>query len=547
MNVAAPLEAASETPKRSSLSVGGRLLQRELVIGASNDPLEQEADRVADQVMAMPEQSATGSAVLSSTQRLSGQPGRQSNIAAPASVEQTLDSSYSPLEQRLRLDMEQRFGYDFSQIRVHSNAIAERSAKDVAAHAYTAGNHIAFAAGKYTPWTYSGRQLIAHELVHVLQQGKEYRTNNNSCSNWRKKFRKSMSSINPKVSLRRKEADPQTNEILELLRNHIQNYRQIMEKIRTLDKEKAKTLAKALSTNASFFEDLGGSNEGSEILISLWQAVSDDALLKGQIERALTQRGMPDTKPGQSAQAVLDRINNAIKQDSKLIDYMSPPFPLRLPVTLYEPGKEREAHVYYDPALSDSGLTPMRFQRIEQKILLPILFIKLGPSALSSTDDYLRSILYHEYVHYKQALTLRKEESTLSKDEKSARLIIEGGASGRSDPDLEVEAYSKQLVEYIYLEPDKAAHIIHMLCKHAAGALQFQWEAAKKRIVLFVEGTLISTGVSEQYLRHRKVQLKAALMKAVKLAEKKIRSQSAPDKPRQLDKLRQLEGDIQRA
>ena len=145
-------------------------LQRKLTVGASNDPLEREADRVADQVMAMSMSapSATSKAPLR-IQRYAGQ-ASESAGNAPASVDRVLASSGRPLEPTLRQDMEQRFGHDFSQVRVHSGAAAEQSAREVSANAYTAGNNIVFAQGQFVPRVRMGRRLIAHELTHVVQQ-----------------------------------------------------------------------------------------------------------------------------------------------------------------------------------------------------------------------------------------------------------------------------------------------------------------------------------------------------------------------------------------
>jgi hypothetical protein len=67
--------------------------------------------------------------------------------------------------------MESRFGHDFSQVRVHTDERAARSAEAINASAYTAGNRIVFAHGQYSPDTQRGRHLLAHELTHVLQQG----------------------------------------------------------------------------------------------------------------------------------------------------------------------------------------------------------------------------------------------------------------------------------------------------------------------------------------------------------------------------------------
>lgn len=143
-------------------------IQAKLTIGASNDPLEQEADRLADQVLAAPLNSAVSGAPPR-IQRFSGQSNGQMD-AAPASVEQVLASPGRPLEPALRKDMEQRFGHDFSRVRVHSGAAAEQSARDVNAHAYTMGHHIVFGAGRFAPETHLGRRLLAHELTHVVQQ-----------------------------------------------------------------------------------------------------------------------------------------------------------------------------------------------------------------------------------------------------------------------------------------------------------------------------------------------------------------------------------------
>jgi len=66
--------------------------------------------------------------------------------------------------------MEPRFGRDFSGVRVHSDAAAQRSARDINAKAYAVGHNIVFGAGEFAPRTHGGRRLLAHELTHVLQQ-----------------------------------------------------------------------------------------------------------------------------------------------------------------------------------------------------------------------------------------------------------------------------------------------------------------------------------------------------------------------------------------
>jgi hypothetical protein len=66
--------------------------------------------------------------------------------------------------------MDPRFGHDFSRVRVHSDARAAQSAKDINARAYTVGTEIVFGAGQYTPFAEEGKRLLAHELAHTIQQ-----------------------------------------------------------------------------------------------------------------------------------------------------------------------------------------------------------------------------------------------------------------------------------------------------------------------------------------------------------------------------------------
>ncbi len=90
--------------------------------------------------------------------------------SAPESVHRTLASPGRPLDGGTRDFMESRFGHDFSQVRIHTDSQAGESARAINAHAYTAGDDIAFAPGQYQPDSHSGRQLLAHELAHTVQQ-----------------------------------------------------------------------------------------------------------------------------------------------------------------------------------------------------------------------------------------------------------------------------------------------------------------------------------------------------------------------------------------
>jgi hypothetical protein len=97
---------------------------------------------------------------------------------APPIVHDVLSSAGQPLDAETRAFMEPRFGHDFSQVRVHNDSRAAQSAQAVNALAYTVGNHVAFGAGRYQPSTNHGKQLLAHELAHVVQQAGSSHTNN---------------------------------------------------------------------------------------------------------------------------------------------------------------------------------------------------------------------------------------------------------------------------------------------------------------------------------------------------------------------------------
>jgi hypothetical protein len=81
-----------------------------------------------------------------------------------------LDLASQPLPPTTRTDMEGRFGCDFSQVRVSTDAKADRTASGLQARAFAYGNQLVFAKNQFAPHTSSGRRLLAHELAHVTQQ-----------------------------------------------------------------------------------------------------------------------------------------------------------------------------------------------------------------------------------------------------------------------------------------------------------------------------------------------------------------------------------------
>ena len=168
-------------------------IQPKLQVGAVDDPLEREADRVAEQVMRMrdpaapttPTQSNTGSgsptlsvspvaaqrkaALPQDSNTLSSAAG--SGMEAPPLVHEILRSPGQPLDAAARAFFEPRFSHSFEQVRIHTDPAAAASAREVNALAYTRGQDIVFASGQFAPTGEPGQRLLAHELTHVVQQG----------------------------------------------------------------------------------------------------------------------------------------------------------------------------------------------------------------------------------------------------------------------------------------------------------------------------------------------------------------------------------------
>jgi hypothetical protein len=83
-----------------------------------------------------------------------------------------LDNQGQPLPEAVRAFYEPHYAFDFSKVKIHTDATAAQSAQSVQASAYTSGNHIVFNKGQYAPGTDSGKRLLGHELTHVVQQSK---------------------------------------------------------------------------------------------------------------------------------------------------------------------------------------------------------------------------------------------------------------------------------------------------------------------------------------------------------------------------------------
>lgn len=176
--VAAPAASAAPLLQRRCAQCGGDKdeqkpckscssgVMAKLEIGAADDRYEREADRVASAVMRGDASSVASGPVA--VQRASTASG--GGEAAPAIVGDALRGQAERLDAGSQRFFEQRFGHDFSRVAIHRDSLAADSAQAVRAKAYTVGEHLVFNRGRYQPDSAAGRELIAHELTHVLQQ-----------------------------------------------------------------------------------------------------------------------------------------------------------------------------------------------------------------------------------------------------------------------------------------------------------------------------------------------------------------------------------------
>lgn len=156
-------------------------IQTKLKMSEPGDKYEQEADRIADEVMRMPEPSVQRQVEPEEEEdemvqrraisdRVSSFDSQPESSEIPPIIHEVTNSPGQPLDTKTRTFMESRFGHDFSQVRIHSGATAAQSAREVNANAYTVEHNIVFGTNRFAPRTHEGRQLIAHELTHTVQQ-----------------------------------------------------------------------------------------------------------------------------------------------------------------------------------------------------------------------------------------------------------------------------------------------------------------------------------------------------------------------------------------
>jgi hypothetical protein len=196
-----PARAARRDPPPARSLPDRRWLQAKLRLGAVDDPLEREADRVAEAVVSAPAASSAPVAVQrkcgacaveeetavrrspgalpvrEEEEKLQTQRSTASSSSAPEVGPRTaarigsLRGGGAPMSPAARAYFEPHFGRDLSAVRLHTGAEAAAAAGEVGARAFTVGSDVAFGAGEYRPESGDGRKLLAHELAHTVQQG----------------------------------------------------------------------------------------------------------------------------------------------------------------------------------------------------------------------------------------------------------------------------------------------------------------------------------------------------------------------------------------
>jgi hypothetical protein len=161
-----------------------RAIQAKLTIGQPGDIYEKEADDVADRIMRsshIPPIQRKCAACAAGTPcpkceeegKLHAEEGTGLTPRASAGTESSLMSLRGrgqPLPPSARAFFESRFGADFGGVRVHTDHRAEEAARSIHARAFTAGQDIAFGEGQFAPDSADGKRLLAHELMHTIQQ-----------------------------------------------------------------------------------------------------------------------------------------------------------------------------------------------------------------------------------------------------------------------------------------------------------------------------------------------------------------------------------------
>jgi len=148
--------------------------QPKLTINQPNDIYEQEADAMAEKVTRVSNENAFQQSLskpsLTTIQQKQITGSEKIPDASTENYIGSLNNNGRSLTNKEKSFFEPRFGYDFSNVKIHTDSEAAKSTQSINALAYTTGNNIVFNEGQYNPSTASGKKLLGHELTHVIQQ-----------------------------------------------------------------------------------------------------------------------------------------------------------------------------------------------------------------------------------------------------------------------------------------------------------------------------------------------------------------------------------------
>lgn len=130
------------------------------------EPLQEQAE---EEEQAQPKEEEEETAGMAQTKSTSPAPRRTGGLHRQL---KQANGGGKPLPNAVRAQMESAMGADFSDVRIHTDRQARQMNRQLQAQAFTYGKDIFFNNGKFRPETGSGRHLLAHELTHVVQQGK---------------------------------------------------------------------------------------------------------------------------------------------------------------------------------------------------------------------------------------------------------------------------------------------------------------------------------------------------------------------------------------
>ncbi|MCD4724439.1 MAG: DUF4157 domain-containing protein [Bacteroidales bacterium] len=458
------LKAQNIIGNHGLLNCSNGVIQTKLKVGQPNDKYEQEADRVAEQVMRMSDADVvqrveSGAVQPMRIQRMCAGCEEEEMIQAKESPGQTpqvtsnleskintLKDGGQPLDSATRSFFEPRFGYDFSQVRVHSGNAAADYAKSINARAFTLGNHVVMGAGEYQPQSREGKQLLGHELMHTIQQsaGNIIRQipadDPDQEQSWFDPLAPNSHIGSIYFPTASSEFDPDDYDIVEEIYLVIESFASIQPVMLTFEgyadtrggEETNQTLSKARAkTVAGYFTPLYDEYPWyDQVDIGFGEMQSADSRLARRVD--IQVEPVLNVQPP-SPIPWAERVNNATSDKDKLLLInevaMKPGnaslyVDLKLPVELIPSGSitvkkdrlggskdidlgacnRRPYGVYFDPALQDHG---RRLDHVECSALgeseTGKSYLVVGPDILDvKSEDAIARTIYHEYVHIEQ-------------------------------------------------------------------------------------------------------------------------------------------------